>query len=388
MTATSSPTDLLRAAVTVAPGRSEVQHFELPHDLRDGGLLRVEAAGICGSDVAAHLGDRPARVMGHENVGRIAALSPAAAAAWQVELGELVLLEEYLPCGQCLQCRIGEHRYCVDTDAAAAEPLRYGTTPIDVWPGIWGGYSEYQYLHPRSMIHRVPDGVTAELATLGLPIANGIQFLQLEAGVGPGDLVVVIGPGQQGQGCVVAAVHAGADVVVFGRASDGARLAAAARLGARGVVDVDADDAVRAFLALSGGRAADVVVDAAAGTQETVDLAGALLRPGGQLLLAASRPDGGRLDVRTLARRHLVVRGVRGHTFVAVERALEVIRRHELPLDVLCTHSFALDELDAALTACRAGTVIHGFVDPWRPPAAEPAGSAPSAIDRQGRGAA
>ncbi|HEY1969558.1 MAG TPA: zinc-binding dehydrogenase [Pseudonocardia sp.] len=365
----AEPAGTSLAAVTLDAGRTELRRIALPTDLAGGGLLRVAAAGVCGSDVAAYQRPGlPARIMGHENVGRIAALDPAAAARWRVEVGDRVLVEEYLPCGHCDLCRAGEHRYCAVTDAAGAAPLRFGTTPVTVAPALWGGYSQYQYLHPDAMLHRLPDTVGDEAATFALPIANGIQFLQIECGVRPGDRVLVLGPGQQGLGAVIAAREAGARVVVAGRATDGVRLAAAARLGAA-TVDVDADDLAAAWHRISGGRHADLVLDVAAGSQHTVDSALTLVRPGGTVALGASRPtDGGRLPVRALARAHLTVRGVRGHTFAAVRRALGVLAEGRYPVDELCNHRFGLPEVDLALRTAATGQLVHAVVRPWSRP--------------------
>jgi threonine dehydrogenase-like Zn-dependent dehydrogenase len=97
-------------------------------------------------------------------------------------------------------CRTGQFRLCDATDPWMGG-IRYGSTPVAVPPSLWGGYSQYQYLHPNSVLHRVPDHVPAVKAALALPI---VEWVCNEVGVAVGKTVVIQGPGEQGLGCVLA----------------------------------------------------------------------------------------------------------------------------------------------------------------------------------------
>lgn len=364
----SRPDGLTLAAVAVSPGRTECKELPLPGDLSKGALLRVEACGICGSDVTSYTrADRPPRILGHESVGTLAAVDPSAAARWGLDVGARVLVEEYLPCGVCSACRAGEHRFCAATDAASPQPLRYGTTGIHVAPGLWGGNSQYQYLHPASMLHELPTGMDPLVASFALPLANGIQFLQIEGKVEPGQLVLVIGPGQQGLGALIAAREAGAEVVLAGRFTDSLRLSMGSRLGAVGVMMVDLRDPIAEYFSITSHRLADIVVDLAAGSAETAALATELVRPGGTILLGASSVgSGGTLDIRRLWAKHIHARGVRGHSYRAVERALSVLSSNRYPVRELCTHRFGLHDVHNALTtAGHSSEFVHAVVEPW-----------------------
>src|SRR5437763_11654008 len=83
------------AAVRVGAQQTEVRELSLPDIPPDAGLLKVEAAGVCGSDVGLYARRHPDPfILGHENVGVIARLGPVAAARWGVQEGDRVALEE------------------------------------------------------------------------------------------------------------------------------------------------------------------------------------------------------------------------------------------------------------------------------------------------------
>lgn len=360
---------LIRAATTIGRLKTEIREYPFPEIPPDGGLLRVEAAGVCGSDWHAYNADRPARIMGHENIGTIHRLGPLAARRWGLREGDRVALEEYLPCGHCGLCRSGEFRLCEQTESRRPGALRYGTTPVSEAPGLWGGYSQFQFLHPDSVFHPVPEGVPAELAALCLPLGNGIQWACFEGGIGPGKTILVQGPGQQGLACVVAARAAGAGrILVSGLQRDAERLDAAKALGADEVIDVERDDLEACVRDITGGRGVDLSIDTA-GAPGTLAAAVRLTRKAGTVLFAAV-PAGASPDfpLNELLARRLTLRPCRGHSFAAVELALEYIASGRFPLRRMATHRFGLNEVDLAVRSvggCGAPGAIHVTVLPW-----------------------
>src|SRR5262245_45857997 len=145
--------DTVRAAVQLGPRQIEIREFPRPRIGPDHGLLRVEANGICGSDVETykgHLGSHPEPfIHGHEPMGSIEELGERAAQRWGVEPGDRVALEVIVPCRSCQRCLTGRYQSCLN------RTVGHGVTPVTVAPGLWGGFAEYLVLSPGVVMHRI-----------------------------------------------------------------------------------------------------------------------------------------------------------------------------------------------------------------------------------------
>src|SRR5581483_7850562 len=130
---------------------------------------------------------------GHENVGFVAAVGAEAARKWKVKEGDRVALEEYMPCGVCDLCRTEDYRFCEQTTPQLGG-MFYGSMSIDKAPALWGGYSQYMYLHPNAVLHRVPNHIPPAEAAFYLPMSNGIEWTYRYGELQLGDTVVVQGP--------------------------------------------------------------------------------------------------------------------------------------------------------------------------------------------------
>ncbi|HEY3062375.1 MAG TPA: zinc-binding dehydrogenase [Chloroflexota bacterium] len=342
------------AAVQVAPEQTELREFPLPEVASDAALLKVEAAGVCGSDVGGYkrMGRGP-RILGHENVGFIARAGEAFARRWGVKEGDRVAIEEYLPCGHCELCLRGEFRHCAATDVHNNPlALRYGNTPIDTPPALWGGYSQYLYMPPATVLHKMPEHVPPDQAAMALPLGNGVQWGVVEAQAGPGKSIVILGPGQQGLGCALAARVAGADLVILvGLERDGRRLDVGNQLGADVTIVADKEDVRERVKEITSGRGVDAAVDTtSAPSAEMVPLMIDLVkRKEGRIVvqsIGGTVPD---FPLEKMARKYITVKAARGHSYASVELAIERIAGGKYPLDLMCTHSFGLDGVDLAI---------------------------------------
>lgn len=321
------------AMVLDGPRRLLRREFALPSVGDTAGLLRIEACGLCGTDheqYSGALGSGFAFVPGHESVGVIEAVGPAAAERWSVSVGDRVAVEVFQSCRTCPACVGGDYRRC----QAHGIGDMYGFIPVDRTPGLWGGYATHQYLGPDSLVLAVPEGVDAVMATLFNPLGAGIRWGATLPGTGPGDVVVVLGPGIRGICALVAAREAGAGfVMVTGRGpNDHSRLEWASRFGADLVVDVGEADPVAELRRVTGGLA-DVVVDVTAKAPSAFAQAIALARSGGTVVMAGTRgsPATPGFDPDHLVYKELRVLGALGVDTASYQAALELLASGRYP---------------------------------------------------------
>ena len=364
------------AALKVAPATTELREMALPEIPPDAALMKVEVAGVCGTDVSQYR--LPLRggplIMGHENVGYLARVGREFARHKGVREGDLMFLEHYLPCGHCEWDHMGEYRHCAATEwFYDPKAIRYGYTSTDIPPALWGGFSQYLYLPLNAVLHKVPAGLSAEEAGVATPMSNGIQWSLFDGGVGYASTVLIQGPGQQGLCCVMACKQAGADrVIVTGTSRDARRLEVARALGADAAIDVQTEDALARVMEITGGRGVDVVLDCTVGAGTAPTLLGieAAKRRGGTMVVQGEGnqtfPD---FPIGRLTRKGMTLKSARGHSYRAVELALHQLASHRFPLDLMTTHRFGLAEVDYAIKSVGgqgAPGAIHVSVMPWK----------------------
>ena len=349
--------DTARASVALPNGSSEIRQLAIAPADADTGWLRVTASGICGTDVGLYAaGVTEPTILGHHVVGEIASIGASAARRWGVRAGDRVVIEEYLPCGTCPTCRTGPYRLCPATDIWGGG-RRIGTIPVAESPGLLGGNADHVFLPPNAVVHRLPEDLDEELAAWVLPYANALDWTGGAGRLRPGDTVVVLGPGYHGLALVAAAVASGAgQVVVGGLDRDAERLEMAEALGGTPVV-VGADDLTARVRAATGGRDADLVVDAVGTGPGVVVPAVELLGHGGRLVLTSpKRPAAVGVDTARMVRRSLTMSAVRGRAPEAIAAAISSLADGSSHLDRVPTVAVDLDGVGDMLTRLADGT--------------------------------
>jgi threonine dehydrogenase-like Zn-dependent dehydrogenase len=278
-----------------------------------------------------------------------------------------VALEVLVPCHACAVCLAGRYGAC--TRRAAT----HGYTPVDVAPSLWGGLAEYTYVAPGSILHKVPHHLPAEVAVMYNPLGAGVRWTLHLGQVRRGSTVLVLGAGQRGLMCVVAAKAAGAGtVIVTGLATDAHKLDLARSLGADHTIVVDGPDAVDTVdtvMDLTGGLGVDVVLELTPMAAAPVGDALRSARHGGRIVLAGLK--GGKavpVDTDVMINRALTVVGAYGVDAPAYAEAIDILASGAFPLETLHTHSVGLDQVEYAIELL-AGSVdteraVHVSVHP------------------------
>ncbi len=354
------------AAVCIDKLTTELREFDLPDIPPDGGLLKLEVAGVCGSDWGSYRRSGVQRIMGHENIGRVAKLGSVAGRKWGVKEGDLVALEEYLPCGHCELCRSGDFRLCEETEIAHEGALRYGSTGLAAAPSLWGGFSQYMYLHPNAVIHPVRGEAKPEHLAMAIPLSNGVQWAQFEVSP-PGKTYLIQGPGQQGLACTMAAKAAGAEcIIVSGLHRDQSRLEVAKAFGADYTIDVEQEDLFERVQAITAGKGAGVVIDVAGGPTTLLDAVKCSAKAA-TIVFSAAGNEIPSFPGHDLINKRLTIKALRGHSYQAVETALRLITSGNYPLHLMSTHHFTLSQVDLAIKSIGGEGVegaIHVSVSP------------------------
>jgi threonine dehydrogenase-like Zn-dependent dehydrogenase len=353
--------DMVRAAVQVAPGKMELHVFPRPKTGADDGLLRVEANGICGSDVETfrgHLGGpRPAFIPGHEPLGVIEEIGDRAAERWGVQPGDRVAVEVIVPCRACQDCLTGRYQFCRN------RKYGHGVTSVDTDPALWGGLAEYMYISPTSVLHKMDKTLPTELAAMYNALGAGVRWACHLGGVSLGDTVLVLGAGQRGIAAVVAARAAGAGtIIITGLEADAHKLAVAREFGADHAVVVDGESAeniVSRVEEITGGEMADVVLELTPLAAGPVSDALLAARRGGTVVLAGLKGNR-EIPLRTdlIINRALTVRGAFGVDSKGMADAIALLESRRFPLERMHTHTFGLS--DAALAIQTLGGDVPG----------------------------
>jgi len=263
-------------------------------------------------------------------------------------VGDRVAVEAPIPCGHCRACLEGNYQRCRTRGGL----FGHGYVPLSHPPGLWGAYADFMHLDPLSIVHRMRSDIPANVAVMFNPLGAGFRWAVELPRTGPGDSVLVLGPGQRGLASVIAARAAGADtIIVTGLARDAAKLALAREFGADHTIDVEAEDARARVKELTGGRGADVVVEVSSNAAEPVAEALHYVATGGRIVLAGVKgfkavPD---FVSDLVVVKEATILGAFGVTTRGYDAAIRLIESGRVPLARMHTHDFALEDAERAI---------------------------------------
>ncbi len=345
------------AMVQTGPGQLHEETLPMPEvgDLE--AIVRVEACGLCGSDLEFYkapdaffrgrYGPVYPVIRGHEPVGVIEQIGEGAAHRRGLKVGDRVAVDPFIPCGICRFCVNGTGEMCVGWGRAST----YGSIPLSESPGIWGGYATHLFVTQHSVLHPIPSHIGPELGTLYNALGAGIRWGVDLPGTTIGSTVVVLGCGQRGMCCAIAARHAGAKlVVVTGLTSDRHKLDLALEFGMDAAVDVQQESVVDVVRELTGGLGVDIVIDASSSATQPILDAIEIVRRGGTIVLGGLKMKTmDEFPVDLIVRKSITMKGIRGVGPEAYRRAVDIIASRQFDLDRMRTHTFPLQEVERGL---------------------------------------
>jgi len=339
----------MRATVLSGPNDLAVEEFPIPTSGDDDAVIRIEACGLCGSDVEQVRGSisgLPLPVVpGHEPLGVIESIGSAAAERWGVTEGDRICVQVVVPCRRCRRCQAGVFSSCTSPQGT------YGYRPVEGETRVTGGFAEYMYLHPNSVVHRIDASVPPRVAAMYNSLAAGIRWARHIGEVREGDIVAVFGAGQRGIFAALAAKTAGASqVIITGLARDAHKLALAREFGADETLFADQVDVPERIRELTDGAMADVVLDLTPMAAQPVADALESVRTGGRVVLAGLKSDRPiELITDRIIKKAITVVGALGVDSRSIDEALAMLQAAEYPFAKMQTHAYSLEEVGRAI---------------------------------------
>ena len=378
------------AATLVEPGRYEIREYPLPDPAPGCLLIKMEVSGICGTDKHTYQGyvgqyggnGTPRRIpfpiiQGHENVGAIAAIGRGASSidfeGVGLKVGDRVVIAPNVSCGECYYCRHDFPYYCCQ------QTVDYGNNiSAKDPPHLFGGWSQYLYVVPGSILIKVPEELPSEIAvtaeimavTAGLDRAKQVSAFPNES-FRFDDSVVVLGVGPLGMCFVMKARMLGAGTIIAVDLSE-YRLDFAKKLGADHAINAartSTNERLQMVRDLTHGRGADVVIECA-GVPAAVPEALDMLRISGLLVEAGNFSDMGEIKIsphRHLCAKNVRILGVGGEEPAAYGPSMRQMVRYmrHYPLREFVTHRFGLRQVETAMKKSMTSDSMKVVIDPW-----------------------
>ncbi|HET8999040.1 MAG TPA: alcohol dehydrogenase catalytic domain-containing protein [bacterium] len=298
----------MRTLVYVEPHRLEIQDSPTPAPRATEVIVKVEASGVCGSDLHGYLGRslnrKPPLVMGHEFAGVVAGVGEAVS---DLAVGTAVTVYPLMTCGRCPACRRGESSQCPSRQVIGVHRP--------------GGFAEYTAV-PRASVVRVPAGMSVFTASLAEPLANAVHIFNRHLH-GLVRRIAIFGAGTQG----VMALHLAhllSPPVLVSVDIVPARLALAERVGATAALNARTGDAVARIRELTGGEGVDLAIEAVGGVA-TRQAALASVRTGGTVVLLGLGEEMTSLNAVDIVNREVTIRGSYAYTYDDFVRAVELL---------------------------------------------------------------
>jgi L-iditol 2-dehydrogenase len=345
----------------------QIREVPIPQVEPMGILVKVEMAGICGTDVHSQRGELTIKpplptIPGHETIGRIVELGAGRTidvAGEPLKVGDRIMWA-HIDCGVCYGCEVARDSVqCVRRGF-------YGYFPPE---RLMGGFTEYAYIAPATKIVKIPDELTEE-ETIGVGCAfrTVVGGYERFGGIRFQENVVIQGSGPVGLYAAVVAAESGAGKVIVVGAPHG-RLDLAKKWGASDVINIDevkdAGQRKEQILALTAGRGPEVVVECSGvpiAFNEGLDM---IQKGGRYLVMGQTSAHTIPMAPGLITGKGLNVVGGSGAAIPHYYQALQFIKnkRNKYPFADIVTHKFALEDIMQAYEVMASGVAIKPVID-------------------------
>ncbi len=345
----------MKAAVYHKPGDIKLETVDIPKIGPRDVLVKVEVVLTCGTDLkmykVGHPLTKPPMIIGHEFSGRIVKIGGEVVG---FRKGMRVVAANTAPCNTCYYCKRGKPNLC--------ENLSENVIGFSI-PGAYAEYIKIPARIVQQNMYEVPRHVSFEEAALLEPLACVVHGVEL-ADIGLGERVAIIGAGPIGLLHLQLAKIKGAREVIVSDLSN-LRLENARKLGADCLVDASKVDQVEEVRKLTGGRGAEVVIEAV-GSPETWRKAVQMTGKGGRIILFGGCPSGSTVpfDAGTVHYGELTIKGVFHHTPHCVEKALSLISSGAIKAKEFITQEMPLSRVEEGLKSMAQGKAIKVAIHP------------------------
>jgi threonine dehydrogenase-like Zn-dependent dehydrogenase len=329
----------MKAAVYYGKEDIRIEELDRPMAGDHGMVMRVRAAGICGSDLHYYKDlhhytsvsplCKPGVVLGHENCGDVVEVG---AKVKDLEEGDRVFAVGYLPCFECEMCKKEAYTKCRD---------RKGSTGY----GLNGGFAEYVWVPvvmPNRNVFKLTETMSYQDGSLIEPVAVGAQVVkftepQLE------DVAVVLGAGMIGLGAVATFKALAVSKIIVSDISD-RRLQAAKELGADLIINAAKENVEKLIMEETSGRGADIVIEAA-GQPVTFSQSLNVVRREGKVGLVAAFEELCEFSPDTIRRKRLRIIPSLGNDFPA---GYQIVKAGGVKDSQVVSHAFPLEKIKRA----------------------------------------
>jgi L-iditol 2-dehydrogenase len=353
--------ETMKAVVAYGPEDYQVEERPVPRAGKEEVVIKVEACGICGSDLKAFHGSamywggedpwmKAPVTPGHEFFGIVAELGEGAAEKYGLKIGDRVTTDQINPCGKCRFCQTGKYWMCEIHNI-------YGFQK-DVAEGAW---AEYMKFSNTSRIYKIGDGLTDEEAALIEPMACAVHTVQ-RANIEFEDVVVLAGAGTLGL-CMTQLIKLKTPKNFIVLDTNEKRLGVAKKLGADMIINPLKEDAIKIVKDLTDGYGCDVYIEATGNpTGATQGLE--MIRKLGRFVEFSVFGKEVTTDWSVIGdRKELDIRGshLGPYTYPI---AINLFERHLLTAEGIVTHSYKIEDFPEAMKMAHDPEAIKVLLKP------------------------